>query len=447
MSTLRRRTIRAIAVLLAAIAVGGVTLVTASPASAATVRDSIVTTATNQLGGLGCSPGYNNSCGINWCAEFARWVWSHSAVTDVAGLDSWAQSFKTYGTNRGLYHSRTSGYVPQPGDAVVFDWDHDPADDHPIDHVAIVTSVTSSQVNTIGGNQGGTTVYDSSVSRASYARSSTSIDGYVEPAGAGSGASTGYRVVSGDVTGDGRAELIGRRSDGTLWLYLNGGNNSAPYGSGTQIGVSWQQFTSIVSGDVTGDARADMVAVKPDGTLWLYVNGGNDSAPYSTGTQIGAGWQQFRSVALADVTGDARADIVAVKPDGTLWLYVNGGNNSAPYGSGIQIGVSWQQFTSIVSADVTGDARADMVAVKPDGTLWLYTNGGNNSAPYSTGTQIGSGWQQFTTIVSGDVTGDARADVVAIKPDGTLWLYTNGGNNSAPYSTGTQIGSGWQIFA
>jgi hypothetical protein len=36
-----------------------------------------------------------------------------------------------------------------------------------------------------------------------------------------------------------------------------------------------------------------MTASKPDGTLWLYANGGSDTAPCSTGSQIGTGWQNF----------------------------------------------------------------------------------------------------------------------------------------------------------
>jgi hypothetical protein len=56
---------------------------------------------------------------------------------------------------------------------------------------------------------------------------------------------------------------------------------------------SWGQFRNITLTDVTGDGRADIVATKPDGTLWLYANGTSDTAPYSTGTQIGTGWQAF----------------------------------------------------------------------------------------------------------------------------------------------------------
>ncbi|MEU4745788.1 GH25 family lysozyme, partial [Actinosynnema sp. NPDC023658] len=93
-------------------------------------------------------------------------------------------------------------------------------------------------------------------------------------------------VATGDVTGDGKADLVARRPDGTLWLYRNSGSTT-PYGTGIQIGLSWQQFLWFRADDVTGDHRADIVAARTDGTLWLYPNSGDDTGPYTTGTQIG----------------------------------------------------------------------------------------------------------------------------------------------------------------
>ena len=204
-------------------------------------------------------------------------------------------------------------------------------------------------------------------------------------------------VVAGDVTGDGFADLIGRRADGTLWLYTNAGAASPtqPYGSGRLIGSAWQQFSWFLAGDVTGDRRADLVAAKPDGALLLYVNGGSDTSPYSTGRVIGSSWHQFRNITLADVTGDGRAELIAAGSDGRLSMYLNGGSNTAPYATGQPIGSAWQQFSYVLAEDVTGDRRADIVAARPDGTLLLYVNGGSDTAPYSTGRVIGSGWQIF----------------------------------------------------
>ncbi|WDZ85553.1 FG-GAP-like repeat-containing protein [Micromonospora cathayae] len=440
---------------------GGIAL-TATPANAAVTRQQIVNVATGQLGGTGCSPGYYNSCGIEWCAEFARWVWRTAGVSDTSGLDAWAQSFKTYGTSRGLYRSRSSGYVPQPGDAIVFDWDHNSGDSHPIDHVAIVTSVSSTQVNTIGGNQGNSNNYSSKVSRASYSRTNGDIDGYISPAGVGSGTVVDQRPVGHSVTGDSFSDLVGTKPDGTMWLYANNfvRDDGVPYSGYQQIGSGWGNVNYVVTADVTGDGYSDLVARRTDGTLWLYPNNieRDNGTPYSSpdSRQIGSGWGGFDTLVGADVTGDGFTDLVGRKTDGTLWLYSNNikRDNGVPYSDYRQIGSGWGGFDRIVGADVTGDGYTDLVTRKTDGTLWMYPNNivRDNGTPYSSpdSRQIGSGWGGFDRIIGADVTGDGYTDLVTRKTDGTLWMYPNNieRDNGDPYSSpdSRQIGSGWGGF-
>ncbi|WP_214109633.1 CHAP domain-containing protein [Acrocarpospora catenulata] len=125
----------------------------------------------------------------DWCADFAKYVWlqagvTHANIPEGSGgpLTGNASSFKGYGTTYGTWHARTSGYTPQPGDAVVFDWGGDGV----IDHVGIVTSANSSTVYTIEGNAGSS----SRTLANSYSRSYTSIVGYSEPLGVTGGSTT-----------------------------------------------------------------------------------------------------------------------------------------------------------------------------------------------------------------------------------------------------------------
>ncbi|GAA0375620.1 hypothetical protein Acor_81030 [Acrocarpospora corrugata] len=121
----------------------------------------------------------------DWCADFAKYVWKNAGVTyaniaEGSGgvLTGVAASFKDYGTTYGTWHTRSSGYTPEPGDAVVFDWEGDGV----INHVGIVSSANASTVYTIEGNSG-----TPSMTRArSYTRSSASIVGYSAPVGVGS---------------------------------------------------------------------------------------------------------------------------------------------------------------------------------------------------------------------------------------------------------------------
>jgi hypothetical protein len=129
---------------------------------------------TNSLGGSE----FETSCTGNggsaefWCADFAMWDWQNSGFY-TGGLDAAAGSFYVYGQNNGTLHTASS-YVPQPGDAVVYDY----AGGGVADHVGIVTSVDSSgDVVTANGDWNG--VSDSPES--TFAKSSA-VDAVTIPA-------------------------------------------------------------------------------------------------------------------------------------------------------------------------------------------------------------------------------------------------------------------------
>jgi hypothetical protein len=262
------------------------------------------------------------------------------------------------------------------------------------------------------------------------------------------------------VVGSGRGDIVGRRPDGTLWLYRNTGalaTTGLPYSGGNQVGSGWQGMTNIQAADVNCDGFSDLVATTADGTLWYYPNGiaTNGSAPYAGGQVIGSGFAPFTHVVLADISGDGCADLLAVKSDGTLWYYPNNMNSNpghVPFTSGLQVGSGWNYFSRISIADVTGDGYADIVATTPGGDLYMYTNGTATNPgrlPYSFGSKIGSGWAGMTNVTLSDVSGDGYADLVATSSDGTLMYYPNNSNSNPghlPYATASRIGAGWQAY-
>lgn len=91
-----------------------------------------------------------------------------------------------------------------------------------------------------------------------------------------------------------------------LWEYL-----AYPNGSLTariRIGAGWGQYSQIAGqGDLTGDGKADIVARDTSGVLWLYTGTGNYSAPFAPRTKVGAGWNIYDS-------GTGKAPAVFKKP-------------------------------------------------------------------------------------------------------------------------------------
>ena len=158
---IRRFTAGAVAVL----ALSLIGVVTAPVASASAAGNAATLAAANigkSAGTCADTPTYNtlggseftNSCsggGELWCADFAMWAWANSGLS-TTGLTAAACSFYVYGQNNGTLHTSTT-YVPQPGDAIVYDYTGDGV----ADHVAIVTAVNSDgSVVTANGDFGGT---------------------------------------------------------------------------------------------------------------------------------------------------------------------------------------------------------------------------------------------------------------------------------------------------
>lgn len=318
-------------------------------------------------------------------------------------------------------------------------------------------------------------------------------------------------VGAGDLNADGRPDLVARKPDGTLWFYAGGGASSADAGfEGMQIATGWSDYNAIIgAGDVNGDGRADLLARKFDGTLWLYPGTGVINATSSglaSPVRIGTGWQIFTEIiAAGDVNGDQKPDLLGRKADGTLWLYAGTGLASASnsgYRPGVRVGTGWNIFDQVVGiGDLDRDGNDDLLGMRPDGSLWYYRGTGASgyfagmrlSAPglgttdmliapgdanadgypdllartpdgvlqffagsavphvaYRPGQRVGSGWNIFSTVVAtGDINGDSRPDLLGIRPDGTLWFYAgrgSAGGVNRSYLAGTRIGHGWNVF-
>ncbi|WP_203773157.1 CHAP domain-containing protein, partial [Actinoplanes nipponensis] len=235
-----------------------------------------------------------------WCAAFAKYVWREGGVTSaMSQIDGFARSFRTYGQNNGTWHSRSGGYGPKPGDAVVFDWNHDGV----IQHVGIVKSLSDGNLYTIEGNT------SDRVAKHRYSNftANSSIVGFTTPVGITTPQPEPEPEPEPwieDVTGDGFHDMVGVKADGSMLLYANNivRDDGTPYSAARTVGSGWQNFTKIIPADATGDGFRDLLGVKADGTMWLYSNNfirdGGD--PYTDVRQIGSGWQNFTRIIPTD---------------------------------------------------------------------------------------------------------------------------------------------------
>ncbi|MGW5003571.1 GDSL-type esterase/lipase family protein [Streptomyces hydrogenans] len=244
-----------------------------------------------------------------------------------------------------------------------------------------------------------------------------------------------------DINGDGRADYLVVEDNGAVRAYVN-----TARADGT---IKWTDQGYIASGsaawrgdqvrfaDISGDSRADYLVVDPkNGSVRAFVNKGGDGrggwddrGVVATGSSAWGGDQ----VRFADISGDGRADYLAVEPNGATRAFVS--TTDATTGA-----IKWTGIGYIASgssawhgdqvrfADIGGDSRADYLVVAANGALRAFVNEGGNGR---------GGWDDRGVVATGssawggdqvrfaDISGDGRGDYLVVEPNGAIRAFVS----------------------
>lgn len=94
-----------------------------------------------------------------------------------------------------------------------------------------------------------------------------------------------------------------------------------------RTGSGWHGMTAVTAvGDFDRDGRQDLVGRRPDGSLWLYR--GNGAGGWTGSVRIGAGWNVMNVVqGVGDCDGDGKVDLGAREArTGRTWIYPGNGS-------------------------------------------------------------------------------------------------------------------------
>ncbi|MFG2476655.1 FG-GAP repeat domain-containing protein [Streptomyces fagopyri] len=155
-----------------------------------------------------------------------------------------------------------------------------------------------------------------------------------------------------------------------------------------KVSSDWSGYNAVVSpGDVTGDGRADLLTRSAStGKLYLYAN--NGAGGFKARSLAGSGFGGYkRLIAAGDLDGDGKNDLLALDASNELWRFR--GTGAGTFTPRSLVFKDWgTSYKDVVGGlDLSGDGRADLVSLDKDGRAWL--NRGNGHGGFDNRSQVG----------------------------------------------------------
>jgi len=250
-------------------------------------------------------------------------------------------------------------------------------------------------------------------------------------------------VISADVNGDGKADLLMANqcanslcAHGSVGVRLGKGDGTF---QPPRLNASRNLLYSIATADVNGDGKLDLLVAGADpntsaGSVGVLLGNGDGTFQaihnYSSG-----GFFAF-SVAVADVNGDGKPDLIVANNCGDIlncFSDQDNGSIGVLLGNGDGTFQAAQTYfsggfyaTSVTVADVNGDRKPDLVVanrclttspgcfVTPPALGAIAVLLGNGDGTFQTPQSYSSGGYEALSVAVGDLNGDGKPDLVSL---------------------------------
>ena len=275
------------------------------------------------------------------------------------------------------------------------------------------------------------------------------------------GEQSAYSAAAADVNGDGKLDVIvadqcdysSECGNGIVAVLLGNGDGTlqtpSTYNSG---GIS---LSSVLVKDVNGDGKPDILATNgcadnscSGGSVGVLLGNGNGTfeAPIS----YNPGGEGSLSMAMADVNGDGKLDLLVANTCLTNSNCTNGtvgvllGNGDGTFQPPVAYGAGGVDTFAVALADVNGDGKLDLLVANACNNNSSCNNGsvgvllGNGDGTYQAATAYSSAGLYADAVAVGDINGDGNPDLVV----------TNecNGNSCTNGSYGVLLGNGDGTF-
>jgi hypothetical protein len=282
-----------------------------------------------------------------------------------------------------------------------------------------------------------------------------------------------YSVAVADVNGDGKPDLVvanqcannsgncGNGDNGIVGVLL--GNGDGTFQTAVAYSSGGYGALSVAVADVNGDGKPDLVVANQCADSTCATNGtvavllGNGDGTFQTAVAYSSGGYGALSVAVADVNGDGKPDLLVGNQCESNSTCANGGmvgvllgkgdgtfQSSVSYGAG---GFDRGTLVGEAVGDVNGDGKPDLVVAdcggwceqqNADGSIGILL--GNGDGTFQSAIVYDSGAPAAESVAVMDVNGDGKPDVLVAN---SFTEYKNGGSGDGTVGVliNTSLGS------
>jgi alpha-tubulin suppressor-like RCC1 family protein len=253
-------------------------------------------------------------------------------------------------------------------------------------------------------------------------------------AGALIGANTPWTIThTGDVNGDGKADILWRHTDGRIVLWIMNGLTVTTTKT-LAIAASGLSITHVT--DLNGDGKADLSLTHTAGTVTAWLMDGINTTATQTLLGAGSGWSVTHA---ADLNGDGKADLLLEHTDGRVYFWLMDGINIIGANLMLDAGTGWSISHT---ADLNGDGKADVLWRHTDGAIYAWLMNGLTIPAANLMVSAGAGWSITHTA---DLDGDGKTDILFQNTDGSIYGWTMDGLNITTGGFLIGPGSGWSV--
>jgi hypothetical protein len=241
-----------------------------------------------------------------------------------------------------------------------------------------------------------------------------------------------------DVNGDGKPDIVvANHNDNTVSVLINTTQTGASvpsFSAKADFAVGNHPF-SVAVADVNGDGKPDIVtANNSDSTVSVLLNTTSTGAAtptFSAKSGFAVGSRPY-SVTTSDVNGDGKPDIIAANyGNNTVSVLLN----TTPTGSSTVTFAAKSDFSTgatpyfVATADVNGDGKPDIVVtdltLNTVSVLIDTTSTGSSTAAFSVKSDFSTGALPYSIAIA-DLNGDGKPDIVTANyTDNTVSVLLN----------------------